>query len=241
MNHHVSSVPSRSAIPIPSALPDEGGPESAIRSPQSAILLLGPTGSGKSPLGDYLEQHGLAGHRCVHFDFGANLRETAAGRGSSGAMSEEEAEAIRRVLASGALLEDHEFPIAKKVLGEFLRLRGVNAADFVVLNGFPRHAGQARDMEDLVTVALVVYLQCPATVVKERIRLNSGGDRAERVDDAPEDVDNKLRIFEERTAPLMDYYSEKGGHVISISITAATTALDGSTEIDAAIRALKKF
>ncbi len=42
-----------------------------------AILLLGPTGSGKTPLGQALEKKGLAGRRCVHFDFGANLREIA--------------------------------------------------------------------------------------------------------------------------------------------------------------------
>jgi hypothetical protein len=39
-----------------------------------AILPLGPTGSGKTPLGDYLEERGLFGRRCVHFDFGEKFK-----------------------------------------------------------------------------------------------------------------------------------------------------------------------
>ncbi|MEE8450650.1 MAG: hypothetical protein V3R99_02015 [Thermoguttaceae bacterium] len=40
-----------------------------------AALLLGPTGAGKTPLGRLIEQRGLWGVRCLHFDFGDNLRE----------------------------------------------------------------------------------------------------------------------------------------------------------------------
>ena len=43
-----------------------------------AVLLLGPTGAGKSPLGDWLEARGLWGRPCHHFDFGANLRAIVA-------------------------------------------------------------------------------------------------------------------------------------------------------------------
>lgn len=40
-----------------------------------AVLLLGSTGSGKTPLGDLIERRGLRGVRCLHFDFGVNLRK----------------------------------------------------------------------------------------------------------------------------------------------------------------------
>jgi len=39
-----------------------------------AVLLLGPTGAGKTPLGEMIEARGLWGMSCLHFDFGANLR-----------------------------------------------------------------------------------------------------------------------------------------------------------------------
>ena len=44
------------------------------RTTNRAALLLGPTGSGKTPLGDIIAQRGLWGANCRHFDFGANLR-----------------------------------------------------------------------------------------------------------------------------------------------------------------------
>ncbi|MCX7427258.1 MAG: hypothetical protein NTW96_16720 [Planctomycetia bacterium] len=51
-----------------------------------AMLLLGPTGSGKTPLGDLLERRGLGGRRCVHFDFGAHLRRIVKHYAQLGAM-----------------------------------------------------------------------------------------------------------------------------------------------------------
>ena len=48
---------------------------------QPGILLLGPTGSGKTPLGDRLQIRDLWGRRCHHFDFGVRLRDVAYGIG----------------------------------------------------------------------------------------------------------------------------------------------------------------
>jgi len=55
---------------------------------RDAILLVGPTGAGKTPLGEWLQLHGLWGRRCHHFDFGTNLREVASGN-SAGFTAEE--------------------------------------------------------------------------------------------------------------------------------------------------------
>ena len=60
-----------------------------------AILLLGPTGSGKTPLGAALEEHGVCGRQCLHFDFGENLRACAEGRGT---LTDEEMAFLRGVL-----------------------------------------------------------------------------------------------------------------------------------------------
>ena len=55
---------------------------------KNAVLLLGPTGAGKTPLGNYLEENGLGDCRCVHFDFGENLRMVAGGGDTSLTLSE---------------------------------------------------------------------------------------------------------------------------------------------------------
>jgi len=68
-----------------------------------AVLLLGPTGSGKTPLGDALQREGFGGRRCHHFDFGEQLRHaTGVGDGLDAA----DIAFVRKVLEEGALLEN---------------------------------------------------------------------------------------------------------------------------------------
>jgi len=198
-------------------------PENADRI--EAVLLLGPTASGKTPLGELLADRGLWGRRCLHFDFGSNLRDAAAGSQHK-ALPEKDIEVIRWSLQTGALLEDEHFPIAGRILSSFLTSSGAGADDLIVLNGLPRHAGQAERIEDVLHVAAVVYLQCTAEVVRERIRTNAGGDRSERVDDTPDDVPRKLDIFAQRTAPLLEHYRSRGADVICIDVQTDTTPED---------------
>lgn len=42
--------------------------------PVDVVLLVGPTGSGKSPPGDLLAKRGFLGRRAHHLDFGSALR-----------------------------------------------------------------------------------------------------------------------------------------------------------------------
>ena len=194
-----------------------------------AVLLLGPTGSGKSPLGDQLERDGLWGRRCVHFDFGASLRAADQGsrRGDDGNAPGEELAAadltvIRASLATGALLENEDFPIAARILKRFASVRRLTADDLLILNGFPRHAGQARDLESLADMSAVISLEGPVDVIRERIRRDAGGDREGRPDDSPGDVENKLRIYAERTLPLAAFYRERGVPIFAVPVGVTT-------------------
>ena len=186
-----------------------------------AILLLGPTGAGKTPLGDGLAERGLFGRRCVHFDFGAQLRQVAefGGRG----LVENDVAYVRRVLTEGALLEDDTFHIARTILNTFMEEQDVGAQDLVVLNGLPRHAGQARDVGKVINVILVVALECPAGIVHERIAANSGGDRTGRVDDSVAEIARKLGIYAERTQPLLKHYRSEGTPCRPIPVGVETT------------------
>ena len=191
---------------------------------QKAILLLGPTGSGKSPLGDCLQAHGVDGRRCWHFDFGANLRAVAAG--GLGGFTEDEVAFVKEVLEAGALLENETFYLAKKILTVFEQANAISSKDLLVLNGLPRHVGQAEAMADLVNVVAVVELDCTPEIVFERLRLDTGGDRAERSDDQLELVRKKLAVFENRTQPLIAYYRELGGMLIRIEVAVSTQPAD---------------
>jgi adenylate kinase family enzyme len=175
----------------------------------AAILLLGPTGSGKTPLGQLLEERGLWGRTCLHFDFGANLREIVACNKPDGAVAADDIVLLRRMVQEGLLLEDEHFPVAVRILWRFMARHSPAPTTWIVLNGLPRHLGQAQTMERVVKVCTVIYWDCSAQVVAERIVRNAGGDRDRRDDDAPEAVRRKLAIFTERTPPLLHYYCSR--------------------------------
>jgi adenylate kinase len=193
---------------------------------QPSWLLLGPTGVGKTPLGRLMEEKGLGGRRCFHFDFGAELRAVAAAPETVKSLTSPEIQIIERSLETGFLLEDHEFPIALKVLRSFCRRSGVGENYRLILNGLPRHIGQARMMEDAVRVQVVVDREAAPAVVRERILLDTGGDRVERPDDELRAIRQKLVIFRMRTLPLIEYYENRDVPVIRLSVSVRMTAED---------------
>ncbi len=160
-----------------------------IMFPINAILLLGPTGVGKSPLGDAIAARGLFGLKCHHLDFGSELRRAVSTEESSGDYSPAELDFIHGVLERGLLLENENFPLAEKIISLFLTRASFRQQDLLVLNGIPRHAGQAQDMTALATVHALIVLDCSADEVLCRIRENVGGDRTERIDDTRELVE----------------------------------------------------
>jgi len=189
-----------------------------------AIVLLGPTGSGKTPLGSTLEARGLWGRRCVHFDFGENLRQIVAADQADAHVTRRDIEFLREVLRSGALLEDEQFPLAERVLRRFLVERGVDAATLVVLNGLPRHVGQADAVDAVLDVEAVIHLRCSPGAVLARIRTNVGRDRSGRVDDDPASIQAKLATFQERTEPLLEYYRGRNVRMEAFDVTADMSA-----------------
>jgi adenylate kinase family enzyme len=171
-----------------------------------------------------LERNGLAGQPCLHFDFGQCLRQAVNGERPEWLLTPGEIDFLRGVLSSGALLEDKDFPLAERILRSHLARGGADEATHVVLNGLPRHTGQAAALENTVRVHTVVVLQCSAETVLRRIAQNAGGDRGGRVDDGEADVRRKLAVFAERTAPLADHYQQQGARRLEISVSADMTA-----------------
>jgi adenylate kinase family enzyme len=184
-----------------------------------AILLLGPTGSGKSPLGDHLERT-RPRHR--HFDFGRILREVDAGRRRVAGLGAADLDVIHDCLRTGALLEKEHLGIAESVLRDFLAV----PAERVVLNGLPRHAGQVGAVDRHVEVTTVVFLECSREVVAARIAADTGGDRAGRADDDAAAVDRRLEVFRRRTQPLVDHYRARGATIVEIAVGPDTRPAD---------------
>lgn len=191
--------------------------------PVNAVLLLGPTGVGKSPLGDAIAAQGLFGLKCHHLDFGSELRRAVSTEDGPAYYSPAELDFIHGVLERGLLLENENFSLAKKIISLFLKQASFRQHELLVLNGIPRHAGQALDMTALATVRALLVLDCSADDVLCRIRENVGGDRTERSDDTRELVEKKLTIFSERTTPLVDHYKNNGCVIYRIAVSGTMT------------------
>lgn len=191
-----------------------------------AILLVGPTGAGKTPLGDEMERRGFRGRRLAHFDFGARLRALAGRPDGESGLGPAEMAAVRASLATGALFKDRDWPMIAGILTRFAAERLTAPGDGLVLNGLPRHRGQAEALSGLAVVDLVVSLEVEAAVLLERLRRDPGGDRSGRPDDDLASVARRLEIFREQTAPLVVYYQERGVEIAAVEVGAETTAAE---------------
>jgi adenylate kinase family enzyme len=168
-----------------------------------------------------IEERGLWELAWVHFDFGAELRKIAGGQSTGGAFASEEMELIERLLESGDLLENEDFPLAERILRSFLAERAADPQTCVVLNGLPRHLDQAKAMDPIVDIRTVISLRCTQETVLQRVFSDAGGDRAARCDDNPELVVAKLEQFRERTVPIVDHYRAIDVPVRQIVVTGA--------------------
>jgi adenylate kinase len=161
------------------------------------VLLIGPPGSGKGTQGERLaERLGIE-----HLAAGDLLRaeveaETPAGR------------QVADLMQRGELVPDD---IVLTLLLPRV-LAAVHKSGYL-LDGFPRSVEQAEAARNVAARAaispnLVIYLDVPREELIRRILA-----RAEvegRADDNAETVQNRLRVFDDATSPLVDYYRGRG-------------------------------
>ena len=113
----------------------------------------------------------------------------------------------------------------------------VGAQDGALLDGFPRTLAQAEALETLLGddgVKLVINLEAPFELVTKRLSSRRvcqecgaiyresdpaaisqsceqcGGDVVQRSDDQPEAIRRRLEAYERDTAPLLDFYADRG-------------------------------
>jgi len=157
---------------------------------EPVIVLLGPPGSGKGTQGKRLGFATLA--------TGDLLREAIARDTELGRQAREYTE-------RGDLVPDD---VVAGVLREALAGLGGGTG---VLDGFPRTVEQAELLEEALAdhgrgLAAAVLIDVPDDEVVERISRR----RDDRSDDDPGTVRNRLRVYHERTEPLIAFYEDRG-------------------------------
>jgi adenylate kinase len=161
------------------------------------IVLLGAPGSGKGTQAARLKEAlGIA-----HVSTGDLLRaQVAAGT--------ELGRAAKAVMEAGQLVSD------AIVLGMLeARLGEPDAARGFILDGYPRNLAQAEALDALLArigqpLDHVVQLDVDEALLFDRL---AGRAAAEgRRDDHPETVRERLRVYAEQTAPVIDFYAARG-------------------------------
>lgn len=160
------------------------------------VLLIGPPGSGKGTQGERLAQR----LHLEHLAAGDMLRaEVSAGTPLGHRVS--------AMMLRGELVPDD-------VVLELLlpRVLAAAQANGYLLDGFPRSVEQAQEARKLTDVETagpdaVIYLDAPREELMRRIlaRAETEG----RADDNRETVQNRLRVFDEATKPLVEYYRDR--------------------------------
>ena len=188
------------------------------------LIFLGPPGAGKGTLSEPL----MAAEKLAHISTGDILRaEIAAGT--------ELGKSAKAIMDKGQLVPDQI--VADMVAA---RIQQDDCADGFILDGFPRTVAQAellaessakcgRNIDAVVLfnvpreiliqrlTARLICRQCKASFNKifakpavEGVCDHCGGELYQRSDDSLETAQNRLKVYDEQTAPLIDYYTKKG-------------------------------
>lgn len=158
------------------------------------IVFIGPPGAGKGTQCELLSK----ALKVPHIGTGGMLR----------ALESDSGEAIHLRIDRGHFAPD-EFVL--QMVAE--RLSQPDSRTGYLLDGFPRTQVQASAFDkQLVAASLkldhVLHLQVSADVLIERLRKR--GETEKRADDAEEFIRERFRIYEDRTAPLLDHYRCQG-------------------------------
>jgi len=161
------------------------------------IVLLGAPGSGKgTQAARMVERLGIP-----HISTGALLRN-AAKRGTEPGLR------AKSITDRGELVPDD---IMRDMIEE--RLSRPDVANGFILDGYPRNLAQAKSLDSMLerlgqpaNEAIQIDVD-PEQIIK---RLAGRATKEHRSDDAEEVVRNRMRIYHEQTAPVVDYYEGRG-------------------------------
>lgn len=157
------------------------------------IIFLGPPGAGKGTQALILAQRlGIP-----HISTGEILRSAITHHTPLG-------QKAQTFVDRGDLVPDD---LILDLIGE--RLQESDAQRGWILDGFPRNVSQAAFLDKLLSELndacdCVISLQVPAEVIIQRL-LQRG-----RKDDTYETISNRLKVYEQLTAPVIGYYLDRG-------------------------------
>ncbi len=187
------------------------------------IVLLGPPGAGKGTQAAILTDH----YKVLHLATGDLLREEVAKVSELGLKA-------KGYMEKGELVPDEL--VIDMVIN---KLNSPEAEKGFILDGFPRNVAQAeafgkRLVEKIINLDSVIYLETSEDIIVKRLsgrRIcracgavyhvvnippkvkgvcdKCGGELYQRKDDTIETIKNRLEVYNQQTAALIDYYKKE--------------------------------
>jgi adenylate kinase len=188
------------------------------------IVLLGPPGAGKGTQAEILAEK----LELPHISSGDIFRENIKNGTELGKLAQ-------TFMNEGKLVPDN---VTIDMIRE--RFSRPDCARGAILDGFPRTPAQADALEEMLKgfggrVDIVPFITAPTDALVERLtgrwtcRANGhifhvrfsppkqagvcdtdGSELYQRDDDKPETVSNRIKVYQEQTAPLIEYYTKRG-------------------------------
>jgi adenylate kinase len=163
------------------------------------LILLGPPGAGKGTQAQRLvEKHGV-----VQLSTGDMLRAAVAAGTPVGQKAKE-------IMDRGDLVPDD---VMIAIIAD--RIDRPDCAKGFILDGFPRTVAQAEALTKLLAgkglkLDAVVEIAVDDTILRDRIVGRAQETGGARADDTVETLMKRLAVYHAQTAPVAEYYREKG-------------------------------
>ena len=166
---------------------------------------------------------------------------------------------VKNYVEKGLLVpDDIVIDVLKQHLAEVPKDKGV------ILDGFPRTIDQAKVLKEIVKIDVILLQKVPDWIIVERLSSRRicricgavynirflkpkvegicdkcGGSLYQRSDDHSEVIRRRVQVYNEQTAPLLQYYKKKNVPFIVSNITALETKPE--TVVEGIIAELKKL
>jgi len=180
------------------------------------LIMMGPQGSGKGSQGEMLSKE----FNTPFVSTGELYRQEVSKGSDIGLIAEP-------IITKGELMPDE---ITRTLISEVIDKN----RNGIIIDGYPRNLQQANDLDSMIDIDYLILLEIPKEVTIERIsnrrscknghiynliskpsKVNGicdydGEKIFIRKDDKPEFIERRLEIYENETAPVIDYFKKQG-------------------------------